>query len=29
LLGYNARSLLYGATWLNPFPGSMNYPYVN
>ncbi len=30
LLGYtNVRSLLFGATWLNPFPGSMNYPYVN
>jgi rhodanese-related sulfurtransferase len=29
LLGYNARSLLFGATWLSPFPGSMNYPYVN
>ena len=29
LLGYNARSLLFGASWLNPFPGSMNYPYVN
>ncbi len=29
LLGYNARSMLFGATWLSPFPGSMNYPYVN
>ncbi len=34
LLGYNARSLLYGATWLHSIggysvPPSMNYPYVN
>ena len=30
LLGYtNVRSLLFGAVWFNPFPGSMNYPYVN
>ena len=30
LLGYtNVRSILFGATWLSPFPGSMNYPYVN
>jgi rhodanese-related sulfurtransferase len=34
LLGYNARSLLYGATWIHDiggytFPPSMNYPYVN
>ena len=30
LLGYtNVHSLLFGATWLSPFPGSMNYPYVN
>ena len=30
LLGYNnVRSLLFGTSWLNPFPGSMNYPYVN
>ena len=34
LLGYNARSLLYGATWLHDIggysvPPSMNYPYVN
>ncbi len=29
LLGYNAKSVLFGATWKHPFPGSMNYPYVN
>lgn len=29
LLGYNVKSVLFGATWLSPFPGSMNYPYVN
>ena len=30
LLGYtNVRSMLFGAIWLDPFPGSMNYPYVN
>jgi rhodanese-related sulfurtransferase len=30
LLGYtNVRSLLFGAVWINPFPGAMNYPYVN
>ena len=30
LLGYtNVRSLLFGAVWFNPFPGSMNYPYIN
>lgn len=33
LFGYNVKSVLFGATWLypwlNPFPGSMDYPYVN
>jgi rhodanese-related sulfurtransferase len=29
LLGYNVKSVLFGATWFYPFPGSMNYPYVN
>jgi rhodanese-related sulfurtransferase len=29
LFGYNVKSVLFGATWLYPFPGSMNYPYSN
>jgi rhodanese-related sulfurtransferase len=29
LLGYNVKSVLFGATWFYPFHGSMNYPYVN
>ena len=29
LMGYKVKSVLFGATWLRPFPGSMNYPYTN